>query len=86
MSDVIFSERTENGDPSFWFNDIKDNDNIYVTMHAAKRLKERTGWNKKAAARMLEKVQKYGIREDKFTGLQKKLVFQIYHLFPLNSL
>ncbi len=68
---VIFSEKTENGEPMYKRNEIAGDDNIYVTMHAKKRLKERNGWCRQTSERMLIRIYKEGIREKDFTGKQK---------------
>ena len=41
---------------------------IYITDHAAKRLKERNGWNKKTALRMIKKIYETGIRGEDVKG------------------
>lgn len=38
----------------------REKDNVYISNHAFDRMKERCGWNKKAALRMVEKVWEYG--------------------------
>lgn len=44
---------------------------LSISKHAYERMKERNGWSKKAADRMLEKVYFGGIRPDKVKGYLK---------------
>ena len=42
---------------------VKEQDTVYISRHAFKRMKERNGWNRKASMRMVEKVVESGMRE-----------------------
>lgn len=45
---------------SVFLQDYKCGDGFYVTEHALKRVKERTGWNRRAALRMIKKAYENG--------------------------
>lgn len=49
-------------------------DEIVITKHAYMRMKERNGWNKKAATRMVSRVYNNGIRPDQVKGYLKEWV------------
>ncbi len=49
-------------------NNISEEDTIYISKHAFQRMKERQGWNKKAAIRMMKKVFDNGILSNNKTG------------------
>ena len=53
---------------------LKKSEEIVVTKHAYLRMKERNGWNKKAAMRMALRVYNDGIRHDKIKGYLKNWV------------
>lgn len=53
---------------------VKESDEFYISDHAYDRMKERCGWNKKASARMFEKVLKDGIRKDGLTGYLRRWI------------
>ncbi len=52
----------------------KENDTIYLTEHALQRLKERNGWNKKTALRMLKKVYEEGLKQHALKGFLRHWV------------
>ena len=68
---VIFAPKTDTGAPAFWKEDIINDGNIYVTLHAAKRLKERNGWSRRTSIRMIKRILSDGITEKDFSGKQK---------------
>ena len=46
----------------------KEEDTIYITEHAMKRMKERAGWNRNAAVRMTKKAVEKGKNADEVNG------------------
>ena len=55
-------------------------DAIFISQHAYKRMKERLGWNKKTSERMMKKVYDTGKRDNDLKGylavwLKKKHMF-----------
>ncbi len=65
--DIIqdISDSLEKGDSiqSIALLDYKCGDGFYVTEHALKRVKERTGWNRRAALRMIKKAYENGEKD-----------------------
>ena len=56
-------------DVSRWYTSRKrEKDTIYITEHAIKRIRQRCGWNKKTALRMVSKVVDKGRRAEKEKG------------------
>ncbi len=47
---------------------LKEDDHIYLSRHALKRLKKRNGWNKKTSERMLKKIYEEGKQGDEIKG------------------
>ena len=47
-------------------------DTIFVSEHAFDRMKERNGWNRKAAIRMVKKIYDNGLRPNEAGGKAKK--------------
>lgn len=47
-------------------------EDIIITKHAYTRMKERNGWNKKTATRMVRRVYSDGTRHDQVKGYLKK--------------
>ena len=45
-----------------------------ITKHAFTRMKERNGWNKKAASRMVPRIYYHGMRHDQVKGFLKSWV------------
>ena len=45
-----------------------DGNTIFISEHAFKRLKERTGWTKKTSFRMLKRVYDTGLRHESIKG------------------
>lgn len=50
------------------------NEEIVITKHAYMRMKERNGWNRKAARRMVSRVYSEGVRPDHVKGYLKNWV------------
>ena len=46
----------------------REEDTYYISAHAMERLKERNGWNKKTAMRMIKKIVDNGIKETEVKG------------------
>ena len=53
-----------------------EEDAIYISEHSFKRLKERVGWNRKTAKRMMKRVYEQGIRPDDLKGYQSIWISQ----------
>ena len=49
-------------------------DELVITKHAYTRMKERNGWNKKAAKRMVSRIYNDGVRPDQVKGYLKSWV------------
>lgn len=66
-------------DVDYWIIQRKrEEDIVYISEHAMKRLRERNGWSKKTALRMMKKVYDNGIRMDKTkSSIRKWLASQI---------
>lgn len=47
---------------------------LVITKHAYTRMKERNGWNKKAATRMVSRIYSDGVRPEQVKGYLKKWV------------
>ena len=47
------------------------NNSLVISRHAYTRMKERNGWNKKAASRMVQKVYTEGLRPEQVKGYLK---------------
>ncbi len=47
---------------------MDDEDTVYITEHAMTRMKERCGWNRKTAVRMMKKVYDNGKRPEEIKG------------------
>ena len=45
---------------------------LVITKHAYTRMKERNGWNKKAATRMVSRIYSDGVRPEQVKGYLKK--------------
>lgn len=51
---------------------------LAITKHAYRRMKERNGWNKKAATRMVSRIHNDGMRPDQVKGYLKGWVNSKY--------
>ncbi len=51
--------------------DVRNSSTIVISEHAYVRLKERNGWNRKAATRMIDKVYRRGLRPKQIKGYLK---------------
>ena len=47
---------------------LQEEETIYISKHAFQRMKERQGWSKSTAARMIKKVFDSGIASDRING------------------
>ena len=45
---------------------------IIISKHAYQRIKERNGWNKKTADRMIKKIYVDGLRKEQIKGYKKQ--------------
>ena len=45
-----------------------ENDAVYISEHAFKRIKQRVGWNRKTALRMIERVYSKGLKGNQLKG------------------
>ena len=52
--------------------DITSSENVHISEHAYMRMRERNGWNKKTAKRMINKIYARGLRLDEVKGYKKK--------------
>lgn len=55
----------------------KDDDTVYISEHAFQRMKERNGWNSKAAMRMVRKVVDEGTHKKDMTAEIRKWAEQV---------
>lgn len=73
--DMIRSYEIEESKIMKWYIMRKrEEDTIYISEHAMQRLKERNGWNKETAMRMLKKVCDKGKRETEIKGYLSKWI------------
>lgn len=49
----------------------RSSETIFISEHAYMRLKERNGWSRKAASRMIDRVYQNGLRPDQVKGYLK---------------
>lgn len=59
---------TEQDVKEFYISRKRENDNVYISDHAMDRLKERNGWSRKTALRMIQKVYDNGARSGEIKG------------------
>lgn len=73
--DMIRSNDIDENQVSKWYIMRKrEDDTIYISEHAMQRLKERNGWNKETAMRMLQKVYDKGKRGNEIKGYLSKWI------------
>ena len=53
---------------------VREQEELVITKHAYTRLKERNGWSKRAANRMIQKVYQNGLRPNQVKGYLKEWV------------
>ena len=58
---------------------------LVITKHAYTRMKERNGWNKKAATRMVSRIYNDGIRPEQIKGYLKNWVHTKYEYSNLGN-
>ena len=54
--------------------EYEENISLSISKHAYDRLKERNGWSKKTANRMLQKIYDYGVRPEDVKGYLKSWI------------
>ncbi len=58
---------------------------LYISKHAAKRLKERNGWNKKNMERMIKKIYEQGVNIETLPANERFWVMEMCHEEPYES-
>lgn len=53
------------------FTTVRHNEELVISKHTYSRMKERNGWNRKAAKRMIQKVYQEGLRPEQVKGYLK---------------
>lgn len=54
------------------YSEAAENVSVYISQHAYKRMRQRNGWNRKTADRMIKRIYSDGLRSDEFKGYAKR--------------
>lgn len=77
IANLMKKYRFNNNDIKYWLiSRKKEDDVVYITDHAFQRMKERHGWNKKTAIRMMKKVYDDGLTLKDVKGKTASWIFE----------